>query len=265
MAGLFSKKGKAASPNLRTEAGTDAEAESQGPQFPLAHDTPAIPGRSIAWASRLVGLFALVSMMLNITLGMALVTLLPLKQVQPFLVQIAEDKNVFTTIRPIPEAIGGLPLLTEKLVGEYVQYRHEIVRSQIIMEQRWTANGQVALMSSGAEFGRFQRQAAATFEALRQSDVTQEVVIDVVNPIRFWSEGPPAQLGVYQVQFRTIGRDAGNRVISTRYWNATIEFSFQTLEGVANDRRLLNPTGFVASTYTLAERPASAVNTPPRR
>ena len=273
MAGLFSRRKTGAGPlDLRgTEA--DAAAERTTRDYPTGYDVPGLSDRRAAWAARLLAVLLLASTILNVVLGMTIVTLMPLKEIRPFLVQVADERNVFVAIRPIEEItapqadgrqgipVAGMELLTQQLLGEYVRYRHEIVRSTAVMEQRWLQGGILSMMSSQDEFSRFQAATAPIFQEMRQNDVTQEVIIESINLQRRFVPGATPQQslpGAALVQFRLIGRASDARVIADRSWNATIEFGFYPIERIPAARRFLNPTGFVVTSYTLAERAPSA-------
>jgi type IV secretory pathway component VirB8 len=273
MAGLLSRRKPGAGPlDLRGSA-ADAAAERPTSDYPAGRDVPGLPDRRAAWTARLLSVLLLASTILNVVLGMTISALLPLKEIRPFLVQVADERNVFVALRPIeeitaPEADGqrgipvtGMVLLTQQLLGEYVRYRHEIVRSTAVMEQRWLQNGLLSMMSTQEEFARFQAATAPIFAEMRQNDVTQEVLIESINLQRRFVPGPTpqqSQPGVALVQFRLIGRGPDARVIADRSWNATIEFGFYPIERIPAARRFLNPTGFVVTSYTLAERIPSA-------
>lgn len=272
MAGLLSRtKSGTGSFDLRG-AEADAMAERSTVDYPIGRDVPGLPDRRAAWSARLLAVLLLASIILNIVLGMAIVTLLPLKEIRPFLVQVADERNVFVAIRPIEEItapqadgrqgvpIAGMELLTQQLLGEYVRYRHEIVRSTAVMEQRWLQGGILSMMSTQDEFARFQAATAPIFQEMRQNDVTQEVIIESINLQRRFIPGPSpqqSQPGSALIQFRLIGRAADARVITDRSWNAIIEFGFYPIERIPASRRFLNPTGFVVTNYTLAERTPS--------
>jgi len=273
MAGLLSRRPLGTGPLDLRGAGADAVAERGTKDYPAGYDIPSLPDRRAAWSARLLAVLLLASTILNIVLGMTIATLLPLKEIRPFLVQVADERNVFVALRPIeeitaPQADGrqgipvtGMDLLTQQLLGEYVRYRHEIVRSTSVMEQRWLQGGILSMMSSQDEFARFQAATAPIFQEMRQNDVTQEVIIESINLQRRFTPGPTpqqSQPGSALIQFRLIGRASDARVISDRSWNATIEFGFYPIERIPAARRMLNPTGFVVTSYTLAERIPSA-------
>lgn len=190
------------------------------PQFPNDYDTPGLAHRRYVWVSRLLGLVSISSLILNVVLVFALVSLLPLKEVRPFLVQLAEDKNVVANIQPIDRNITSMEALTQANILQYVRFRHEIVRSNTVMTQRWGNPGQLSLMTDELEYRRFVREVSAAFDEIRKSDFTQEVDVTNINVIKAWSIGNP---GTYQVNFKLVGRGPSGNVITERFWTATLE------------------------------------------
>lgn len=220
-------------------------------EYPVRFDTPSQRERRYLWTSRLLALVASLSMLLNLTLGWALIALFPLKEVRPFLVQFADQGNVVATVRPFMAEMEGKEAMSEKLVREYVNLRHEIVRSNALMEIRWAKGGYIDLMTEAREYERFLQQVSPVFEELRRNDVTQEIKITAANAIT------PNRL--YRVEFESIGRDSKNIEISRQRYVATLEVTYETEIKVTYEQRLINPTAFKVLNYTLSPL-ASAEN-----
>lgn len=233
----------------------ESEARASGSsEYPAGYDIPSLRERRYLWTARLLAFVAMLSMILNITLGWALASLAPLKEVRPFLVQLTEGKDVYATIRPIGEdpdlPRSGLPFLTKQLVGEYIRYRHEIVRSDEIMKLRWIRPGYISLMSSEEEYGRFINAIQATFNELRKKDATIEVDIKAINPVTATQNGVYA----FNAEFETHMVSPVARLDERTTWIATIEVEYKTVVKVPLNLVHLNPTGFTVRSYTYQEK-----------
>ena len=224
-------------------------------EYPVAYDSPSQRERRYLWAARLFAFVAVLSILLNITQGWVLVSLFPLKEIRPFLVQFVEQDNVVATIRPFVDTIEGIDAMTEKLVREYVALRHEIVRSNAVMEKRWALGGDINLMSSQEEYDRFVLQVAPIFDELRKNDVTQEIKITAANAI--------TANRLYRVEFESIARNSKNEEISRQRYVATLEVTYDRDVKIPYEQRLINPTGFKVLNYTLSSLNAPAETAKP--
>jgi len=244
--------------NIPIPTDPEAEARAGGAQgYPEGYDIPSLRERRYLWTARLLAFISLLSMILNVTLGMALVSLTPLKEIRPFLVQLTETKDtVFGTIRPIGDdpsfPRSGLPFLTRQLVGEYVRYRHELVRSEEIMRTRWIKPGFVSMMSSNDEYSRFTQSVGEAYKQLRKADATIDVQINAINLVE--TQGAMPGVEAYQVEFETHTTSTQIKLDERATWIASIEVEYRSMKNVpANDVRF-NPTGFTVRNYTYQQK-----------
>ncbi|MCY3985035.1 MAG: VirB8/TrbF family protein, partial [Roseovarius sp.] len=97
--------------------------------YPGEYRVAALRERRLLMALRGVCIALIMSILLIAVLAFIILSMMPLKEIRPFLVQVAEEGTVVAAIRPIQDTFDAKDLLTEKLVREYVVNRHEILRS----------------------------------------------------------------------------------------------------------------------------------------
>lgn len=225
---------------------TVEDAEQQGTVLPETYHVAALRERRLLIALRSVAIGLMASIFLNLALVMTLYALLPLKEVRPFLVRVMEESSVVADVRPIEDTIDARELMTEKLVREFVLIRHELLRSNDVMRSRWGGDGQLAMMTTPAEYRRFTTSVNTTLEEMRRLDSESLVTILSVVPITVNTS--------YVVDFRITTYDRENRISSDLVYTATMEIEYRTLTDMTREQMLINPTGFTVISYTIAEK-----------
>lgn len=191
------------------------------------------------------GLFG--SILLNLVLGFVIVGLFPLKEVRPFLVQLADEGRIAAAINPIQDVFDAKDILTEKLVREYVVSRLEVVRSDEVLRARWGAKGMIGLMSATDEYDRFVDEVEAKVNAIRE--LNGEVRAEIVNvtPIKIGS--------TYVVDARVTTFNERNRQLGEPIEIAvTLDIDFLPLTGLTYEQLLINPTGFTVLNFLISEK-----------
>ena len=222
------------------------EAEEEGKVLPQDYFVQSLRERRQIFALRALSIGLILMTFLALALAMIIVALLPLKEVRPFLVRVMDEGSVVADVRPIQDTFEAQELLTEKLVREYVLSRHEILRSNDVMRARWSATGQVAMMSTFEEYRRFNAAVAPLLENIRREDGEALVTIMSVVPITSGRS--------YVVDFRLTTYDRDNRVVQDAVYTATMEIEYRQLTGMSREQLLINPTGFTVIAYSLAEK-----------
>lgn len=225
---------------------TVGAAESSAGMIPENYHVGALRERRLLIALRAVSIGMIVSLCLNITLSMVIYTLVPLKEVRPFLVRVMDEGTVVADVQPIQDTFDAQDLLTEKLVRDYVAIRHEILRSNDVMQQRWSEAGQLSRMSTPEEYQRFVATVTPLLENIRRLDGQSLVTIVSVVPI---TDGRS-----YVIDFRLTTYDAQDLIAEDRVYTATMEVEYRTLSGLPRDQLLINPTGFTVVAYSVAEK-----------
>jgi type IV secretory pathway component VirB8 len=224
-----------------------ADAASTGSQgYPKNFAVSSLRERRLLLSLRLVSVSLVLSIILSTVLAFLLVSLMPLKEVRPFLVQVADQGSIAASIRPIQDTFDAKDILTEKLVREYVTIRNEVVRSDDVMRDRWSESGYLGSTTAPSEYQRFVRRVSSQLEEIRRLDGQTRVEILGVSAIRTGS--------VYVVDYRLTSYDGRDEVVDDRVYTATLEIVFRTISGLTRDEMLMNPTGFTVLSHTIAEK-----------
>jgi len=221
-----------------------AEAGSHG--YPENFRISGLRERRLLMAIRGISFALIIAIILNVVQAFLLVSLMPLKEIRPFLVQVAEEGTLVAAIQPIQDTFEAKDVLTEKLVREYVVNRHEILRSQPVMQQRWSPSGYLGMSTAQQEYNRFREQVTTVLEEIRGRDAMRRATIISVSTV---SVGQ-----VYIVDFRSTSYDQNDNVVDQRVYTATIEVAFRPLDNLTREQMIINPTGFTVVNYSLAEK-----------
>ena len=226
------------------DLGVSVESVSDGSEgYPKNFAVGALRERRLLAALRLVGICLAAAILVVLVQLFLLVSLFPLKEARPFLVQIAREGSVAASINPIQESFDASDLLTEKLVREYVVNRHEILRSASVMQARW--GDYLEVTTEPREYRRFLDNATAAVDEIRTQGAERRVEIVSVSVLRD---------DVFIVDFRSISYDNRDREVDNRILTATVTAEFRALENLSREQMLINPTGFTVIDYTLAEK-----------
>ena len=228
------------------EPATVEEAGEGTPGYPRDFSISALRERRLLMALRAVGVGLFAAMALNLVQAFLLVSILPLKETRPFLVRVADEGTVVSSIRPIQDTFEAIDVLTEKLVREYVMNRNEILRSNAIMRERWSGDGYLGVTTASDEYRRFTAVAEENLEAIRNQGAERRVEIQGITPVVTGS--------VYVVDFRSVSYDERDEVIDDRVYTASIEIDYLPLADLTREQLYLNPTGFTVVNYSLAEK-----------
>lgn len=225
----------------------NVEASEEGSRgYPENFRISALRERRLLMAIRGVSFALIIAVILNVVQAFLLVSLMPLKEVRPFLVQVAEEGTLVAAIQPIQDTFEAKDVLTEKLVREYVVNRHEILRSQPVMQRRWSPSGHLGMTTAEGEYNRFREQITPVLEEIRSRDAMRRATIISVSTV---TSGE-----VYIVDFRSTSYDQNDNVIDQRVYTATLEVGFRPLDNLIREQMIINPTGFTVVNYSLAEK-----------
>ncbi len=227
-------------PNTVEEAGEGSKG------YPESYSIGALKERRLLMSLRTVGFCLLASVTLNITQTYVLVSVLPLKEIRPFLVQIVDEGSVAASIKPIQDTFEAKDMLTEKLVRDYVINRHEILRSEAVMATRWRGDGIVGTMTDPREYRRFRDSVTDVFEQIKAQDASRRASIVSVSAVTAGK--------IYIVDFRSTSYDASDRIVNETVYTATLEIDFRQLNQLSREEMLINPTGFTVVNYSLARK-----------
>ena len=214
--------------------------------YPGSYAVTSLRERRILLSLRIVSISLIFSMIISAVLAFILMSLLPLKEVRPFLVQIADQGSIADSIKPLEDRFDSMDILTEKLVREYVINRNEILRSDAVMADRWSDGGYLGMTTSVPEYRRFVAQVADQLEEIRRLDGQMRIEILSVSAVRTGQ--------VYVIDYRATAYNSLDAVVDDRVYTATIEIAFTNLAGRTRNQMLINPTGFTVISHSIAEK-----------
>ena len=202
--------------------------------------------RRLLMSLRVISICLFVSMILNGVLGFLLVGLLPFKEIRPFLVRVSDAGDVVSSIMPIQDTFEAKNVLTEKLVREYVTNRHEILRSDLVMQDRWAQTGYMGLTSTKKEYQRFVNRVRPNLKVIRSEGAERRVSIKGVATVEVGK--------VYIVDFESISFDQRDKEILRKLYAATLEIEYKPQKDLNREQMIVNPTGFTVKYFSLAEK-----------
>jgi type IV secretory pathway component VirB8 len=214
--------------------------------YPGDFSVSSLRERRLLLSLRIVTTSLILALTLATVLAFLLVSMMPLKEVRPFLVQIADEGSVAASIKPLRDTFDARDVLTEKLVREYVINRNEIVRSDAVMQDRWSERGYLGTTTTQSEYRRFVRRVSDKLDDIRRLDGQTRVQILGVSAVRAGH--------VYVVDYRSTSYNGQDDIVDDRVYTATLEIEFRNISGLTREQMLLNPTGFTVISHTIAEK-----------
>ena len=112
------------------------------------------------WTARAFAIITAISLCCNIVLILAIMQVLPLYRVEPFLLTFQNKEEQVYNIQPIKGRMEDQKAITEVFVRQYVLLRSSFDRDVQEMEARWMPGGPVQEMSSSAVYTEFLEKTA---------------------------------------------------------------------------------------------------------
>lgn len=195
------------------------------------------------WTSRVLAIVCAVEAFALVGMGGAMLSLFPLKEVQPMLLIGGSRDDRVWRVEPFEVGTRGWDLIAQKMAENYIVKRETIdLQTEV---ERWQ---EVAWLSSDDVFREFKEWMSGTspnspFEMARKKRLTRTAVPQVTT-----------QLNDHQIQVEFLRRDFQHgEEISRKVIVATLTFDFVE-QAVATEDRYLNPTGWQVVAYGLAEK-----------
>jgi len=223
----------------------DSDAERiQSPVFLSSSYDTGQGYRSLAWVVRASTIGFVVSVFLNITLALCLFVLMPLKEVQPYLLALKERGDQVVHIEPIQKNAKGLNKLIEGLCRQYVTLRETI--DCVTDEDRWLKH--LYFLSSEEiwqDFASLMNPDSPTcpLKKYKEAKINRSVLIAVSSQISDT---------VYQVEWQSITTHQGQERERQR-WVSTLEVELKPNALKAEDQ-FINPIGFTVTKYSVSKR-----------
>lgn len=194
------------------------------------------------WTARAFAIITAISLCCNIVLILAIMQVLPLYRVEPFLLTFQNKEEQVYNIQPIKGRMEDQKAITEVFVRQYVLLRSSFDRDVQEMEARWMPGGPVQEMSSSAVYTEFlEKTAKKALDLIRARSLQRNVRILTVNELG---------RGLWQVEYKTQDMYPDSPAPEVNYWTASLRIAYNR-KSVKYGERLKNPVGFTVVRYSL--------------
>lgn len=194
------------------------------------------------WTARAFAIITAISLCCNIVLILAIMQVLPLYRVEPFLLTFQNKEEQVYNIQPIKGRMEDQKAITEVFVRQYVLLRSSFDRDVQEMEARWMPGGPVQEMSSSAVYTEFlEKTAKKALDLIRTRSLQRNVRILTVNELG---------RGLWQVEYETQDMYPDSPAPEVNYWTASLRIAYNR-KSVKYGERLKNPVGFTVVRYSL--------------
>lgn len=193
------------------------------------------------WTARAFAIITAISICCNIVLILAIIQVMPLFRVEPFLLSFQNKSEQVYNIVPLKN-LEDEKSITEIFVRQYVLLRSSFNRNIPEMEARWMPGGPIQEMSSTPVYEDFQKKTALkALNVIRTKSLTRSVKIISVNELT---------RGLWQVEYETRDMYPDSSKPEVNYWTASLRISYRG-KTVKYGERLKNPVGFTVNRYSL--------------
>lgn len=194
------------------------------------------------WTARAFAIITAISLCCNIVLILAIMQVLPLYRVEPFLLTFQNKEEQVYNIQPIKGRMEDQKAITEVFVRQYVLLRSSFDHDVQEMEARWMPGGPVQEMSSSAVYTEFlEKTAKKALDLIRARSLQRNVRILTVNELG---------RGLWQVEYETQDMYPDSPAPEVNYWTASLRIAYNR-KSVKYGERLKNPVGFTVVRYSL--------------
>lgn len=205
------------------------------------------------WLSRLVMLFAILSLGFFTSASLVLFKLAPEVMVEPFLIIKQDTSDSMVRYETIAEDMPSSNQIMDTFIRQYIILRNTVINDEREMQSRWYAGGMVAYLSSPAVYEDFRKNQLKGLDELLRAKVVRDA--EIISVGRVGGE----KSRVWKVDFRTYdlspdvrNSENGSMVLVTKYWTASITALFVP-ERMFMAKRLMNPLGFTVMRYSQTE------------
>ena len=207
--------------------------------------------------SVLMALLATISLCYSVASTLVILRLVPriMYDAQIF-VKDPLDSNGLVKREHIDRKMESREKVMVNFIKQYVELRNTYVQDELEMRKRWLWGGLVSYLSTRAVYKEFEREYPDLMKYLKEMNASRAV--EVLSVERSGGE----KSYVWKVEFKTYDFTFGNDQdytaknikpkIIERYWTANIR-CYANIHRRTSYRRMLNPLGFVVSSYYQSE------------
>jgi len=194
------------------------------------------------WTARAFAVVTAISLCCNLVLLIAIMQLIPLYRVEPFLLTFqSKDEQVYNIV-PLKNRMEDQKSITEAFVREYVISRSSFGADVQEMEARWMPGGMIQEMSSSGVYADFlEKTAKRALRVIETKGLIRLVRILTVNEL---------DRGLWQVEYETQDMYPDSAAPKIGYWTASLRITYRE-KTVKYGERLKNPVGFTVTRYSL--------------
>ncbi len=199
--------------------------------------------RRYLWTARAFAIVSAVALCVNLVLLLAIVHMMPLKRVEPFLLTFQNKDEQVVKIRPLAKDMSAEDIISEAMIRQYVLLRNTMISDVDEMSFRWGPDGPLRWMSSAQVYNQFAKTVKDWLSRIKLEGLTREVRIEsVVRNQNIWL--------VYIVT-RDMLPEAEEPAISRWRIRLSIKYFAKDQREVKYIDRLKNPLGFAVDGYAI--------------
>ena len=212
--------------------------------YPEAIHTSAMPERRYLWSSRLLVIFASLSICFNMMLVSAIYLMLPQRSAFPLLFQYSKHSSQLDVLEKHIRPVAAIDLLTEAFIEEYILMRHAITADYDELMTRWGRGSRLFWMSSRKVYQDFvSNDINNNINSFKMRGLVRLAEVGWIKPI---------SKGFWQAQFITMDYYPGETVPIINIWRAYVRATMAPIPYENKSLRDQNPFGFLITNYALS-------------
>ena len=231
--------------NVPAKATTVAKKEEERQNASISEELSIdlLRERRYLWTARAFAIVSAVALCVNLVLLVAIMHLMPLQRVEPFLLTFQNREEQVVKIRPLSKDLAAEDIISEAMIRQYVLLRNTMISDVDEMAFRWGSDGPLRWRSSNQVYNQFSKTVKDWLSRIKLEGLTREVRIEsVVRNQNTWL--------VYIVT-RDMLPEAEEPVISRWRIRLSIKYFSQDQKEVKYINRLKNPLGFAVDRYAI--------------
>ena len=199
--------------------------------------------RRYLWTARAFAIVSAVALCVNLVLLLAIVHMMPLKRVEPFLLTFQNKDEQVVKIRPLARDMAAEDIISEAMIRQYVLLRNTMISDVDEMSFRWGPDGPLRWMSSAQIYNQFAKTVKDWLSRIKLEGLTREVrIVSLVRNHFIW---------LFYIVTRDLLPEAEEPAISRWRIRLSIKYFAKDQKEVKYIDRLKNPLGFAVDGYAI--------------
>ena len=220
-----------------------APVKKQDSAMQEAQSVDLLRERRYLWTARAFSIVSAVALCVNLILLFAILNLLPLKRVEPFLLTFQNVDEQVVHMRQLAKDFAADQIITEAMIRQYVLLSHTMTSNVDEMTYRWGTDGPIFWMSTPKIYKEFAKNNRDRLTQIKVEGLTREVRIEnVIQDQNIW-----------YVHFRTQDMKPEADQPESQRWRASVQVRYLVNQRgghkVKYADRLKNPLGFKVVAY----------------